>query len=83
MNEDKYAALYARIEAAGHKLIRTPWGKIDDWALDVDEVDDDGFSLGYGHNGPMCELCKETWCEHCELRYGDEIEPCEVAKGEA
>lgn len=54
----------AAIQAAGHLL----------------KLDDDGnvdmFAMSYEyHNGPMCELCYESWCEHCQ----DPIEPCSAA----
>lgn len=43
-----------KVEAKGHKLCRNEDGEVDHWVVDV----------GY-HNGPGCELCKDSWCEHC------------------
>ena len=39
---------------AKHKWILDESGHRDDFQLDV----------GY-HNGPRCELCQESYCEHC------------------
>ena len=39
--------------------------KVDVWRLDVDR-----------HNGPMCRMCNEVFCEHCEP--GCYNEPCEL-----
>jgi hypothetical protein len=63
------AALFARIEAAGNKLIRHIDGSVDEFILDTEY-----------HNGPCCALCGETWCEWCAMRSGDEIDPCEFAE---
>ena len=59
MNKKYYAAL----EAAGHLLKRDEDGEIDYFAMSYEF-----------HNGPACELCHMSWCEHCE----DEIHPCDV-----
>jgi hypothetical protein len=40
------------------------YGSIDVWILDA----------GY-HNGPGCERCFETWCEHCSDAYKTEMCP--------
>jgi hypothetical protein len=48
---------YDALEAVGHKLVRDKDGDIDFFQLDA------GF-----HNGPGCEKCHETWCQHCEMR---------------
>ncbi len=60
MNDKEY---YAAIEAAGHLLRRDERGEVDFFALDSGH-----------HNGPGCELCHDTWCQHCR----DSIEPCSV-----
>lgn len=49
------------LEEAGHKLVRDADGEVDDWQLDVDDLE--GFG---GHNGPRCSLCDEMWCVYCE-----------------
>jgi len=54
---------YAEIEKAGHRLIRNGDGKVDFFAMEFEY-----------HNGPMCELCDDSWCEHCR----DSISPCQV-----
>jgi hypothetical protein len=56
---------YKRLEAAGHKLKLDDDGTVDSFALDYEH-----------HNGPMCVLCDEMWCEHCR----DEIKPCPCKK---
>lgn len=61
------------LEAAGHKLVRSENGEVDDWQLDVD--DPEGFR---GHNGPLCSKCGETWCIHCR----EKIEPCHATDSE-
>lgn len=53
---------YDALEAAGHKLRRNEDGSVDHWGLDH----------GY-HNGPICLICDDSWCEHCQ----DKIQPCE------
>ena len=47
---------HAKLEAAGHRLIRNEDGAVDVFRLDA------GF-----HNGPECELCGRSWCHHCEM----------------
>lgn len=49
-----------------HKWMRTESGKIDEFAM----------SIGY-HNGPVCERCYYSFCEHCEPDGWDK-EPCVV-----
>lgn len=39
----------------GHAFITNDDGTIDHWQYEG------GF-----HNGPRCENCKVSWCEHCE-----------------
>lgn len=46
---------HEKLEAAGHRLIRTKDGDVDMFRL----------SVGY-HNGPECEFCGSSWCQHCE-----------------
>lgn len=53
-----------RIEKAGHVLKRDEDGGVDYFAFEFEF-----------HNGPLCVLCGDTWCHHCE----DEIEPCDHA----
>lgn len=55
---------YRKLEQAGHVLKKDDDGEVDNFAYDY------GF-----HNGPVCELCGEMWCEHCHEE-GSEIEPC-------
>lgn len=58
---------YNALEEAGHKLVRNEDGEIDIWQCDS----------GY-HNGPGCEKCHKTWCEHCEMRKKEwNYEPCQ------
>lgn len=58
---------YNALEAAGHKLVRNEDGEVDVWRLDY-----------YIHNGPGCEKCHVTWCEHCEMRKKEwNYEPCQ------
>lgn len=53
---------YERLEQAGHRLIRDEDGVVDN------------FVLGYDiHNGPGCQDCGLTWCEHCK----EDISECE------
>ena len=59
---------YDKLEAAGHKLIRGDDGKIDEFQLDVD-MEDGAYG---GHNGPRCEICRDTWCVWCH----EEPKPC-------
>lgn len=54
-------AYHKLIEEAGHRLIRNQNGQIDIFRLDAGN-----------HNGPECELCGETWCQHCQI----DIEKC-------
>lgn len=51
-------------EARGHRLRRDEDGSIDHFVTDY----------GY-HNGPGCEICKESWCEHCTS--AEDIEVCD------
>ena len=62
----EYAKFYAAIEAAGHLLKRDESGEVDGFALDYEY-----------HNGPMCELCYDSWCQHCHDEH-DKIESCSV-----
>lgn len=63
-----YQDFYTALEAAGHKLVRDEDGEIDSSQLDADY-----------HNGPGCEKCHETWCEHCEMRKSEwKIPNCDV-----
>jgi hypothetical protein len=49
----------------GHMFVTTDdEGTIDNWQYDS------GF-----HNGPRCENCNMTWCEHCEPNCYGEICP--------
>lgn len=50
-----------KLEAAGHVLKRDEYGEVDYFA----------FECGY-HNAPVCKLCGDSWCHHCE----DTIRPC-------
>lgn len=63
-NDYKNHPYHSELENAGHRLIRSEDGTVDIFRLDS----------GY-HNGPECELCGETWCQHCRR----DIEPCEKA----
>lgn len=45
------------LEGQGHVLRRDEDGKIDWLAM----CDDENF-----HNGPICDKCYMSWCEHCE-----------------
>lgn len=57
---------YDALEAAGHKLVRDEDGEVDVFQCDADY-----------HNGPGCEKCHETWCQHCEMREKEwNYEPC-------
>lgn len=58
---DEIRAYHTALEAAGHKLIRDEGGYIDTFRLDIDH-----------HNGPECERCGQTWCQHCQPT----VEPC-------
>ena len=61
----------AALKAKGHTPILDEDGDLDMWVCD------------YGiHNGPGCDTCGETWCQHCN-RPAD-IGPCEnpVIEGE-
>jgi hypothetical protein len=62
--------IYAALEKAGHKLVRREDGSVNEWVLD----DDNNF-----HNGPGCELCGQSWCQHC-LRRNLSIQKCPKAK---
>jgi hypothetical protein len=52
---------HVKLEQAGHKLIRDEDGDVDIFICDTS-----------WHNGPGCELCGESWCQHCD----PVIEPC-------
>lgn len=52
------------LQAAGHLLRLDDNGVVDDFAMEYEY-----------HNGPMCELCHESWCVHCQ----GAIHPCSAA----
>lgn len=52
---------YARFIDKGHVLRLDEDGRVDYFALEVDN-----------HNGPMCLECQEFWCEHCD----EQIKAC-------
>lgn len=55
-------------DSKGHIWKITPQGEIDDMAYDVDDPDSGG-----GHNGPMCIVCGDFFCHHCQK---SPDEPC-------
>lgn len=81
--KDKIAAFDVAIEACEKQMPKRPkhiheehkkheWkkdrhGNIDLWA----------FEYEY-HNGPQCERCGESYCEHCDPHY--DSKPCVVDK---
>lgn len=58
--------LHIHQEFSEHQWRRTEEGKIDEFAMYVDY-----------HNGPVCERCGYSFCEHCEPNGWDE-EPCVI-----
>lgn len=42
--------------------------------LDENGNPDMSITLGEFHNGPMCSVCGESRCEHCDN--GDPFDPC-------
>jgi hypothetical protein len=58
LNESKRAKRYTD---KGHKLVKNSLGEIDWFALEEEF-----------HNGPACQLCGMSWCDHCE----EEIPQC-------
>jgi hypothetical protein len=59
MNKKK--VIHIHNEYPEHDWKRNKDGSIDMWALDV----------GY-HNGPMCQRCYESFCEHCNPHWDKE-----------
>lgn len=64
MTENEF---YAALEVAGHLLLRNDDGSVE------------YCDAGDYHGGPQCELCRHTWCQHCE----NEIETCTNASIES
>lgn len=58
--------LHIHQEFSEHQWRRTEKGKIDEFAMCFDY-----------HNGPACERCGYSFCEHCEPNGWDE-EPCVI-----
>jgi hypothetical protein len=58
--------LHIHQEFSEHQWRRTAEGKIDEFAMYFDY-----------HNGPVCERCGYSFCEHCEPNGWDE-EPCVI-----
>lgn len=52
---------YQELRDAGHKLMLNEDGEVDFFAMSYEF-----------HNGPMCELCHESWCEH----RNNTVRPC-------
>jgi hypothetical protein len=59
-----------RTNPKGHKWFKNEDGNVDIWRVDV------GF-----HNGPKCELCGYSFCEHCKK--WEDIPECTVKDIEA
>lgn len=57
----------ARAEELGHVLRRDEDGRVDIFA----------YSVGYC-NGPVCEACNTSWCEHCDSP--SDIRPCDAGE---
>lgn len=67
--KDRYTAkeiLHIHQEFSEHQWRRTAEGKIDEFAMCFDY-----------HNGPVCERCGYSFCEHCEPNGWNE-EPCVI-----
>lgn len=60
------AILHIHQEFSEHQWRRTAEGKIDEFAMCFDY-----------HNGPVCERCGYSFCEHCEPNGWNE-EPCVI-----
>lgn len=52
--EEYQARFVAAIREKGHFVALNEEGKPDFWVCEYDH-----------HNGPGCETCGESWCEHC------------------
>ena len=51
----------------GHKFALEPDGQVDVWRMEVEY-----------HNGPHCNSCDESFCQHCDRQIYTEV--CEQAK---
>lgn len=73
---ERETAFAKALKVAGHELMliddeeRGPVGQVDFFAHSTDE--------GGGHNGPVCQKCRRSWCVWCWD--GKPLFKCEAAK---
>jgi hypothetical protein len=53
-----------RLVPRGHVFATDEFGKIDMWAWD-----------GEYHNGPICVICNDAFCHHCDTNWRSELCP--------